>query len=426
MMRWVVLAMLFLLSVMNYTDKSVLGLAADPIMNELNLSYDQFGLVGSSFFAAYAIGSIILGTLTYRFNTKYLLILIAIGWTISLSSAYFVDSLAGLITIRVLLGFFEGGTYGLCVAHVAKWFTSETRGSAYAMMTSGTTVGTYLAAPILVYLIDTVGWQHTFATLGIASLIWAVAFFFMKGQPKKPIQETITDLPSTQDAQFKDILKVMLNPYVLSVIVVGFVSMWINTWVLTWAPTYLTQIVGLESQVMSVVFACMGITGTIFAIFIGKFTDVLFRKRKSLIKSYDIVLTSVLLIGAVAYGVTTIVNSPVLAVIFLAVGLIMNTCLLPLGTTIKTLIVPKNLIGSVTGISLSFTSMAGIIGPYITGYLITLAGDDIRSGFNSGVLIVVALYIISAVFLLMTRKRKAAFTKKDESITPSLLVEENA
>lgn len=177
---------------------------------------------------------------------------------------------------------------------------------------------------------------------------------------------------------------------------------------------------------MSVVFACMGITGTIFAIFIGKFTDVLFRKRKSLIKSYDIVLTSVLLIGAVAYGVTTIVNSPVLAVIFLAVGLIMNTCLLPLGTTIKTLIVPKNLIGSVTGISLSFTSMAGIIGPYITGYLITLAGDDIRSGFNSGVLIVVALYIISAVFLLMTRKRKAAFTKKDESITPSLLVEENA
>ncbi|MFL0504800.1 MFS transporter [Ureibacillus sp. 179-F W5.1 NHS] len=70
-MRWVVLAMLFLLSVMNYTDKSVLGLAADPIMNELNLSYDQFGLVGSSFFAAYAIGSIILGTLTYRFNTKF-------------------------------------------------------------------------------------------------------------------------------------------------------------------------------------------------------------------------------------------------------------------------------------------------------------------------------------------------------------------
>mgnify|MGYP003563201763 CR=1 FL=1 len=70
-MRWIVLGFLFMLSVMNYTDKSVLGLAAEPIMSELNLTYDQFGLVGSSFFAAYAIGSIILGTLTYKFNSKY-------------------------------------------------------------------------------------------------------------------------------------------------------------------------------------------------------------------------------------------------------------------------------------------------------------------------------------------------------------------
>jgi len=423
MMRWLVLAMVFLLSVLNYTDKSVLGLAAEPIMNELNLSYDQFGLVGSSFFAAYAIGSIILGTLTYRFNTKYLLMVIAVGWTISLCSAFFVDSLAGLITIRVILGFFEGGTYGLCVAHVAKWFTSETRGSAYAIMTSGTTVGTYLAAPILVYLISSFSWQYTFAILGLVSLIWAIVFFFFKSEPKEPIEETITTVPSTQATQFKDIIKVMLNPYIISVMVVLFVSMWINTWVLTWAPTYLTKIVGLEPQVMSVVFAGMGIAGTIFAIFIGKYTDVLFRKNKNVVKSYDKVLITVLITGAVAYGVTTVVETPILAVISLAIGLIMNTCLLPLGTTVQTLSVPKNLIGSVSGISLSIVSMAGIIGPYFTGYLITIAGDNIRAGFNAGVLVVVALYVLSAMVLLFTRKRKTAFTKKEQTIPTPMLAE---
>lgn len=420
-MRWLVLAMIFALSVLNYADKSVLGLAAEPIMSQLNLNYDQFGLVGSSFFAAYAIGSIILGTLTYRFNTKNLLIFIAVGWTVSLLGSYFVENFIGLIIIRVVLGFFEGGTYGLCVAHIAKWFSNETRGSAYAIMTSGTTFGTYLAAPILVLSIGSVGWQHTFAVLGLVSLIWAVVFCFFKSQPKEPIQETIETLPSTKEAPFKDIIKIMLNPYVLSVMVVGFVSMWINAWVLTWAPTYLTKIIGLNAQVMSIVFACMGIAGTIFAIFVGKYTDVLFRKNKSLIKSYDKVLTVVLITGAVAYGVTTVVEAPILSVISLSIGLIMNTCLLPLGTTIKTLIVPKNLIGSISGISLSITSMAGIIGPYITGYLITLAGDDIRSGFNSGVLIVVALYIISAVFILLTRKRKTSFTKNEESVTPVLV-----
>ena len=149
-MRWIVLGFLFLLAVLNYTDKSVLGLAAEPIMSELNLSYDHFGLVGSSFFAAYAVGSIVLGTLTYRFNSKYLLMMIATGWTISLASAYFVETLTHLILLRVVLGFFEGGTLGLCIVHLARWFTSSQRGLAVAIMTSGTTIGTYLAAPLLV------------------------------------------------------------------------------------------------------------------------------------------------------------------------------------------------------------------------------------------------------------------------------------
>lgn len=413
-MRWIVLGFLFLLSVMNYTDKSVLGLAAEPIMSELNLSYDQFGLVGSSFFAAYAIGSIILGTLTYKFNSKYLLMMIATGWTVSLASAYFVETLSHLILLRVVLGFFEGGTYGLCVVHLARWFNSAQRGVAAAIMTSGTTVGTYLAAPLLVLGITNFGWQHTFALLGVASLIWAVAFFFMRDEPKEPLVEDVKSLASNKEVPFSQILKVFANPYVLSILVVGFVSMWITTWVLTWAPTYLTKIAGLEPSTMSLVFAGMGITGTIFAICAGRFTDYLFKKNKSLIKSYDRVLVAVLIVGATSFFLTTFVSSPILACVFLGIGLVMNTSLLPLNTAIKTMIIPKNLVGSVTGISLAISSMAGVIGPWITGYLITLAGEDVRSGFNSGVLVVVALYVLTAIILLVTRKLKITSTAKDD------------
>ena len=413
-MRWIVLGFLFMLSVMNYTDKSVLGLAAEPIMSELNLTYDQFGLVGSSFFAAYAIGSIILGTLTYKFNSKYLLMMIATGWTVSLASAYFVETLSHLILLRVVLGFFEGGTYGLCVVHLARWFNSSQRGVAAAIMTSGTTVGTYLAAPILVLGITNFGWQHTFAILGVASLIWAVAFFFMRDEPKEPLVEDVKSLASNKEVPFSQILKVFFNPYVLSILVVGFVSMWITTWVLTWAPTYLTKIAGLAPSTMSLVFAGMGITGTIFAICAGRFTDYLFKKNKSLIKSYDRVLVVVLIVGATSFFLTTFVSSPILACVFLGIGLVMNTSLLPLNTAIKTMIIPKNLVGSVTGISLAISSMAGVIGPWITGYLITLAGEDVRSGFNSGVLIVVGLYVLTAIILLVTRKLKITSTAKDD------------
>lgn len=415
-MRWVVLVFLFLLAVLNYTDKSVLGLAAEPIMAELGLSYDEFGMVGSSFFAAYAVGSLVLGTLTYRFNSKYLLMMIAIGWTISLGSAYFVETLTHLILLRVALGFFEGATLGFSIVHLARWFTSSQRGFAVAIMTSGTTVGTYLAAPLLVAGITNVGWQHTFALLGVASLIWAVAFFFMREEPKEPLVEDVKTLASNKDVPFSRIVKVLVNPYVLSIMVVGFVSMWITTWVLTWAPTYLIQIAGLEPQTMSFIFAGMGILGTAFAIGMGKFTDFLFKRNKSLIKSYDRVLITVLVIGTVAFAMTTVVSSPILACVFLGVGLIMNTSLLPLNTTIKSLVIPRNLVGSVTGISLALASMAGIIGPWATGYLITLAGEDIRAGFNSGVLIIVSLYVLSAIVLLLTRKLKITATEKEDAL----------
>ncbi|MED3763339.1 MFS transporter [Ureibacillus terrenus] len=413
-MRWIILGFLFLISVLNYTDKSVLGLAADPIMKQLDLSYDQFGFVGSVFFFAYAFGSIIIGSLTYRFHSKYLLIFIAIGWTLSMIPAYFVESLAQLAILRAVLGFFEGGTYGVCIMHLARWFASLQRGAATAIMTSGTTVGTYVAAPLIVLAITGLGWQHTFALLGLASLIWATAFFFIRKEPKEPIVEEVKSLASNQEVPFSKVLKVFFNPYVLSILCVGFVSMWITTWVLTWAPTYLTKIVGLEPSTMSVVYAGMGITGACFAILLGRFTDILFKKNKSLIKSYDRVLVTVLIVGAVAYAATTFVTSPVLACVFLGIGLVMNTTLLPLNTAIKSMIIPKNLVGTVSGLSLSISSMAGVIGPWVTGALVTLAGENIRSGFNTGVLVIVTLYVFTAVVLLATRKMKITADAKEK------------
>ena len=412
-MRWIILGFLFMLSVLNYTDKSVLGLAAQPIMSELNLSYDQFGLVGSVFFVTYAVGGIIIGVLTYRINTKYLLMVIAVGWTVSLASAYFVESLMQLMLLRAVLGFFEGGTYALCVVHLARWFNSAERGVTSAIMTSGTIFGTYIAAPLLVMGITNIGWKHTFALLGLASLIWAFLFFFMRDEPKEPLVEDVKSLASNQDRPFKDILKVFLNPYVFSTLVISFVAMWISTWIITWAPTYLIQIVGLEPQLMSIIFAIIGVSGAVYAIFIGKFSDVLFEKNKSLVKSYDRILVINLSIGATAFLLTTFVTSPVFACILLGLALVMNASLLPLNTAIKTMAIPNNLLGSVLGIAMPISSMAGVISPWITGYLVESAGEDIRLGFNSGVLLVVGLYVLTAIILLVTRNMKITTTEKE-------------
>ena len=47
---WLIVALLFLFMLINFADKAVIGIAAVPIMQELQLSPRQFGLLGSSFY----------------------------------------------------------------------------------------------------------------------------------------------------------------------------------------------------------------------------------------------------------------------------------------------------------------------------------------------------------------------------------------
>ena len=52
---WIVVVLLFIFMVINFADKAVIGIAAVPIMQELELGLRQFGLVGSSFFLLFAV-----------------------------------------------------------------------------------------------------------------------------------------------------------------------------------------------------------------------------------------------------------------------------------------------------------------------------------------------------------------------------------
>src|SRR6476619_7116023 len=79
---WGMTALLFLFMLINFADKVVVGLAAQPIMKDLNLDPKQFGLIGSSFFFLFAISAIDVGFLSNRIETRRTLLVMAILWSI--------------------------------------------------------------------------------------------------------------------------------------------------------------------------------------------------------------------------------------------------------------------------------------------------------------------------------------------------------
>ena len=75
---WRITFLLFLFMLVNFADKIVVGLAGVPIMNELKLEPEQFGLLGSSFFFLFSISAIVVGFIVNRVPTRWVLLVLAL------------------------------------------------------------------------------------------------------------------------------------------------------------------------------------------------------------------------------------------------------------------------------------------------------------------------------------------------------------
>ena len=80
---WVIALLLFLFMLINFADKAVIGLAAVPIMNDLQLTPSQFGLVGSSFFFLYAVSGVVTGFVVNRVQTRWALLAMGLIWAVT-------------------------------------------------------------------------------------------------------------------------------------------------------------------------------------------------------------------------------------------------------------------------------------------------------------------------------------------------------
>ena len=101
-------ALIFLFMLINFADKVVVGLAAQPIMADLNLKPEQFGLIGSSFFFLFALSAVIVGFITNRVQTRHTLLVMAIVWSLVQFPMLGTVSLEVLIACRIILGAGEG------------------------------------------------------------------------------------------------------------------------------------------------------------------------------------------------------------------------------------------------------------------------------------------------------------------------------
>ena len=80
---WKITFLLFLFMLVNFAVKIVVGLAGAPIMDELKLTPEQFGFLGSSFFFLFSISAIVVGFIVNRVDTRWVLLVMAVIWSVA-------------------------------------------------------------------------------------------------------------------------------------------------------------------------------------------------------------------------------------------------------------------------------------------------------------------------------------------------------
>jgi len=183
--RWVICALLFFATTINYVDRQILSLIKEILDKDLGWSNADFGRVNGAFQGAYGIGLLCFGWFIDRFGTKVGYGVSIAAWSVAAIGHALVASVSGFFTARVALGLGEGGNFPSAIKAVALWFPKKERALATSIFNSGTNVGAIVAPALVPWIAFTFGWQAAFVAAGIAGLLWLFLWIPFYNVPEK-------------------------------------------------------------------------------------------------------------------------------------------------------------------------------------------------------------------------------------------------
>src|SRR5699024_1025760 len=181
-MAWTITAMLVVFMIVNWADKAVLGIVAQPLREEMGLTSAQIGFVGSAFFFLYSISGVLVGLLANRVKTKWVLLGLAAMWSVTQVPVLLSATFTALLVSRIALGAAEGPATAMASAGAFEWFPKHKRSLPAAWLNSGASIAKIVAAPVLTVIVVAWGWRAAFVALALVGVVWCAAWLFIGRQ----------------------------------------------------------------------------------------------------------------------------------------------------------------------------------------------------------------------------------------------------
>jgi ACS family glucarate transporter-like MFS transporter len=422
--RWMILAMLFAITTINYADRATISIAAPGIKKELGLDAVQMGFVFSAFAWSYVVAQLPGGWLLDRFGSKITYFFSIFLWSVFTmftgAAGFFAGgtAVAMLFTLRLLVGAAEAPSFPGNSRIASAWFPTNERGLAAAIFNSAQYFATVLFAPIMGWLVHSYGWHSVFYVMGglgiLMSFVWLKTIYGPKDHPSvsqselKYIQDggALVDLDSgnrtaqvSQVNTFAAIRELLSNRMLLGVYIGQYCITTLTYFFLTWFPVYLVQERHMTILKAGFVASLPAIAGFLGGIVGGWISDRLNKAGYSLSVSrkVPIVLGMLLSMSMIAcnYIETDMLVVAIMSLAFFGKGIG------ALGWAVVSDTSPKEAGGLSGALFNTFGNTAGITTPIVIGYIVqatgSFAGALVFVGANAAMAIASYLFIVGDI-----------------------------
>src|SRR5919206_5032196 len=165
-LRWYMLVLVMLGTVVNYIDRNTLGVLAPILTKELNFTTEQYSYIVAAFQISYSLMQPIAGFITDTIGLRFGYFLFALTWGTACALHAFSGSWQAMAGFRAMLGIGEAAAIPSGVKTSTNWFPPKERSIATGWFNTGSSIGAMIAPPLVVWLMLTWGWQGGFVVTG--------------------------------------------------------------------------------------------------------------------------------------------------------------------------------------------------------------------------------------------------------------------
>jgi ACS family hexuronate transporter-like MFS transporter len=380
-LRWWIIGLLMLGSIVNYLTRSSFAVAAPTLMNDLGIGEKEFSLINGMFQGAIMLQPVC-GYVLDVVGLKIGFAVFAIAWSLISMAHGLAHNWRSFAGLRGLLGFAEGCANPAGMKATSEWFPARERGLAGGIFNIGASVGSMLAPPLVVWAILTYNWQMAFVITGSIGLVWATLWLIFYNSPQRHRGLSDSERGYIAAGQEKHLEGDGSPPSILKIL--GQRNFWgialprflaDPTWgtLTLWVPTYLFKARHFDLKHIAL-FAWMPFLAADIGCMAGGLIVVALQKRGiNLINARRCAFTfgALLMIGMAFVG---LVKNPYTAIALLSLGGFAHQTLSVTVITMASDLFKRNEVATVAGMAGTFGNGGLLIFNLVIGFLVATIG----------------------------------------------------